>query len=251
MTRLSYEDVLEEVADNPVIRDVCIDEECFADVLAEALKNHPAPPPTQPPDMTNALQGNLSEFGIWDMGEKYWELFERRMTWSANADSPWKGSSSDGIDILALVSDEDELVLFVIEVKSSDGCGSNLVTGGNSSLQSDFDRLFDGPVQNRLIISVGRVLASLRFVHDRTDLEEQVKDMVGTRPTKCPSLRLIAVLVCNQGTTRDEQARERAFQRLAIHLTDVGWDESQITFRTVETNGVVNLLENVIEKATS
>ena len=246
-----YEDVLDQVAGKPVVREVCIDEEGLADVLADALKDHAASPPADPPDLTNALQGNLREFGVWDMGERYWSLFERRMTWTANADSPWKASSSDGVDILALSTNGDDFLLLVVEVKSSDGRGANLVTGGNSSLQSDFDRLFEGPVQDRLPISVGKVLTSLRLVHRRTDLEERVKGMVGISPDHCSSVRLLGVLVCNQGAARDEQARVRAFNRLTEHLVDAGWDASQISYRTIETDDLAALLDDVIEKATS
>jgi len=246
-----YDDVLDQVAGNPVVREVCIDQEGLADVLADALKGHPAPPPANTPHLTNALQGNLSEFGVWDMGERYWSMFERHMTWTANADSPWKASSSDGVDILALSTEGDDLLLLVVEVKSSDGHGANLVTGGNSSLQSDFDRLFEGPVQNRLPISVGKVLTSLRLVHRRTDLEEQVKGMVGSSPDRSASVRLVGVLVCNQGMARDEQARERAFDRLTEHLVRAGWDASQISYRTIETADLSALLDDVIDKATS
>jgi len=248
---LRYEDVLDRQGGNQVVREVCTDENGFADVLADALKDHAAPPPAKAPDLSNALQGNLSEFGVWDMGERHWSLFERHMTWTANADSPWKASSSDGVDILALPTIDDALVLLVVEVKSSDGCGANLVTGGNSSLQSDFDRLFEGPVQDRLLISVGKVLTSLRLVHRRTDLEERVKGMVGISPKCSRSVRLLGVLVCKQGMARDKQARERAFNRLTVHLKDAGWNASQISYRTIETDNLAALLDDVIVKATS
>ncbi len=247
---MDYDDVLEEVSDNLVVRDVCTDQDGFGDVLAAALKIHAAPPPVRTPELTKALQGNLSEYCVWDLGERYWSIFERRMTWTANADSPWKASSSDGVDILALAAD-NQLVLLVIEVKSSVGRGASLITGGNSSLQSDFDRLFEGPVQNRLPISVGKVLASLRLVHRQPELEEQVKEMVGMAPADCPSLRLMGVLVCKQGNNGDLQARGRAFERLTDHLTDIGWDASQITFRTVEVDDLTELLDEVIERATA
>lgn len=245
-----YDDVFDQQAGNPVVREVCTNEDSFANVLADALKGHAASPPADTPNLTNALQGNLSEFGVWDMGERYWSLFERRMTWPANADSPWKASSSDGVDILALAGSDDKLILLVVEVKSSGGHGANLVTGGNSSLQSDFDRLFEGPVQDRLPISVGRVLTSLRLVHHRTDLEEQVKGMVGISPMQCASVRLLGVLVCNQGTASDGQTRDRAFNRLASHLASEGWNTSQISFRTIETSDLAALLDDVIHKAT-
>lgn len=250
MSGLHYEDVLKQQRGNPVAREVCTDEDGFADVLADALRDHAAPPPADAPALSNALQGNLSEFCVWDMGERYWSLFERRMSWTANADSPWKASSSDGVDVLALETGDDALVLLVVEVKSSDGHGANLVTGGNSSLQSDFDRLFEGPVQDRLPISVGKVLTSLRFVHRRMDLEERVKAMVEPSPEGCSSVRLLGVLVCKQGTVQDEQARERAFTRLTDHLVGAGWDASQISYRTIETVNLAAFLNDVIDKAT-
>jgi len=251
MNDTDYKDVFKQIPGNPVVREFCVDEGGLANVLADALKAHAAPPPTRSPKSSNALQGNLSEFGVWDMGERYWSLFARQMTWTANADSPWKASSSDGVDILALSRRDDELFLLVVEVKSSDGRGANLVTGGNSSLQKDFDRLFQGPVQDRLPISVGKVLTSLRLVHRRTNLEERVKGMVGISPAHCSSVRLVGVLVCNQGTARDEQARERAFNRLTDHLVNAGWGASQISYRTIETDDLAALLDDVIDKATS
>lgn len=250
MNNPSYDDVLDEAFQNPVVRFLCIDDEGLAEVLATALKDHPAPPPAIAPKITNIRQGNLTEFGVWDIGEKHWSLLDRNMTWTANADSPWKASSTDGVDILALIT-EGQQFLLIIEVKSSDGHGSNLVTGANSSLQSDFDRLFEGDVQNRLAGSVGKVLASLRYVHRRPDLEEQVKEMVGTRPEDCPSLRLLGVLVCKRGINRSAVARRRAFTRLKNHLVDAGWDASQCEFRTVEVNGLIALLDEVIEKVVS
>jgi hypothetical protein len=245
-----YEEALRNRCGNSVTRDLCVDAQAFAGLLAYALKNHPAAPPSPAPKLTKTLQGNLTEFGVWDLGERYWSLYRRRMTWTANADSPWKASSSDGIDILALSHPKMD-VLLVIEVKSSEGAGANLVTGGASSLQSDFDRLFQGPVQNRLSISVGRGLASLRLVHQRPDLEEHVKSMVGAKPADCQSVKLVGVLVCSGGDHDDQRTRERAFGRLVQHLAGAGWHPSQLECHAIEVDDLKNLLAAVIDRATA
>lgn len=244
----AYASVLQRSTTKSIHREICTDAKGLAGALAGALRSHAAAPPRPAPDLTQALQGNLTEFGTWDLGERHWFLYERHMTWTANADSPWKASSSDGIDVLALVSQTD-LALFVMEVKSSNGHGANLITGSGSSLQSDFGRLFEGPVQERLIVSVGRVLTSLRLQHRRPDLEEPVKAMVGTTPAECASVKLVGVLLCNRGTAADEQTRERAFDRLATKLTAAGWTPEQLSFRTVEVESLATLLAQTVEGA--
>lgn len=234
-----------------VVREVCVSDDDLADVIVDALTSQAAKPPSQTPELTSPLQGNLSEFVVWDIGERYWAIFEQSMTWPANADSPWKASSSDGVDIVALQQDGENCGLLLIEVKSTNSAGAQLVTGGTSSLQSDFDKFFGGAVQDRLAISVGRVLTSLRLVHRRPDLEHQVLQMIGTRPDSCPSVQVVGVLVCNRGTNDDAECRDRAFNRLHLHLVDAGWNPRQISFRTIETAEVTRLFGDIVRKATS
>lgn len=244
-----YGAVLQDHVSGAVCRHLCVDQDGLADTLAAALRSHAAAPPSAAPALTAVLQGNLSEFGAWDLGERHWLLFERQMTWTANAESPWKGSSTDGIDILALPSQRD-LALLVVEVKSSEGGGANLVSGEGSTLQSDFSRLFDGAVQGRLFVSVGQVLSDLRFHRNRPDLEGHVKALVGTSPAECGGLRLVGVLLCNRGTQTDEQARDRAFARLTARLTALGWHAAQLAFRTVEVTSVQAMLTRTVNEAT-
>lgn len=244
-----YSDVLQTTVAAPVLRDICPDDLPLAQVLATALKAHPARPPMTAPSLDVRLQGNLTEFGAWDMGARHWFLFNRSMTWPANADSPWKGASSDGVDILALASGRTPGLL-VIEVKSSDGHGANLITGGGSSLESDFSKLFEGPVQGRIHVAAGKVMASLRFSHDRRDLEDAVRLMVGKTPATCEGLKLLGVLVCNGGPEDDAQKRFRAFQRLEEKLEALGWKKGDLSFRTVEVQGLSSLLNKTIAEAT-
>lgn len=55
---LRYEDVLDQQR-NPAVREVCTDEDGFADVLADALKDHAAP---QDVLVAARLAGNISRF---------------------------------------------------------------------------------------------------------------------------------------------------------------------------------------------
>jgi hypothetical protein len=246
-----YERALRHETANPLTRDICADESELAAILARALKGHPSPPPPTPPSLSRALQGNLSEFAVWDIGSRHWALIDRKMSWPANADSPWKASSSDGVDILSLVGADSQPVLVVIEVKSSTGNGSSLISGSGSTLQSDFDRLFRGPVQDRIFVSLGKVLTSLQYVHERPDLATAVKGLVGASPSECSSVQLAAVLVCCIGAQEDHHTRERAFARLSAHLLAAGWNTAQLTFRTIESEDIEALLRSIVSQSTS
>ncbi len=244
---MPYKKSLERDADPAIHREICIDDNELSLVLSQALRAHAAQPPKSVPSLSNNLQGNLGEFSVWDLGERHWLLYERGMTWCANADIPWKGGSSDGIDILALA--DQAAALFVIEVKATTGNGANLITGNNSSLIHDFDKLFEGKIQDRLLISVGRALASLRLHHRRPDLEEKLKAMVGTTPQECPSVQLVGVVMCQKGEASDVDARKRAFQRMAGVLKTAGWRDAQLSFRTIEVSDFQQMIKTVIEEA--
>jgi len=246
-----YSGVLHQVPGSPssaLQREICQSDDDLAIVLASALQAHAAQPPKSPPAINKALQGNLTEFAAWDLGDQYWLLYDREMSWATNAVSPWKASSSDGLDILALTG-ETNFALLVVEIKSSREHGANLVTGGNSSLQSDFAGLFAGSVQNRLQISLGTVLCGLRF-QGRRDLEEQVKTLVGESPSDSPGVNLLGVLFCKQGSTTDVEKRERAFERLKSILLTSGWESAQISFRSVELGNFQQFLDRTVTEAT-
>lgn len=241
---MPYKQVLAQTAHYPSERSVCRDDLKLAEVLASALRSHTAIlPSTRPTTIGTILQGNLCEFAVWDIGERHWALYPKKFTFTANAHSPWNSASSDGIDVVAL-PDQDTLLL--VEVKSSDGNGANLITGGDSSLQSDFDGLFQGKHQTRLASSVARLLYDLRYKHERSDLESRVAAMVGDKPATCPNVKLIGALICNAGRPDDVSARQRAFTRLATTLTRAGWRTTSLGFRTVEVEKLGTFLGHVL-----
>lgn len=245
---MPYTKSLKRNEDPKILREISIDDNELSLVLSAALRAHAAQPPRTSPELSSNLQGNLGEFSVWDLGERHWLLYNRAMTWCANADIPWKGSSSDGIDILALA--EDASTLFVIEVKATEGHGANLITGNNSALIHDFGKLFDGKIQERLSITVGRALSSLRLQHRRPDLEEKLKAMVGSSATECPLVKLVGVIICNKGNEDDAEKRQRAFQRLDSALQTAGWTAGQLSFRTVEVTDLNQVITSIIAEAT-
>jgi len=115
----------------------------FADTVAAALKLHPAAPPPRVPPLSNALQGNLCEFRIWDLGERFWCFYQRDLTWTTNASSPWRSSSDPGIDILGLPSPNGPLIVHVIEVKSSQGGGSGSIIGDKNGETSEVSQTWE------------------------------------------------------------------------------------------------------------
>lgn len=242
---MPYRSVLTQQTAGLIVRELCVSDAELAQVLADALKNHAAPPPKAAPAISANLQGNLGEFGVWDLGERHWLLYQKPFTWTANADSPWKANSTDGIDILAFVPNQP-CQLLVVEAKTTTGNGSNLITGNNSALIHDFQKLFEGSVQERLMITVGKALASLRLVHGRPDLEEKLKNLVGPTPAQCPALRLVGVIICHRGSAVDEAARARAFDRLRDALTAAGWNIGQLEFRTIEVTDLNDVLQKIV-----
>lgn len=225
------------------------DDSEFADIVAAALRSHPAAPPRQKPPLSKALQGNLCEFCVWDVGERFWYLYKRELTWPTNANSPWRPSSDPGVDILALTSGEDEPILLVIEVKSTSSGGSGFVDGDRSSLQTDFKHLFSGDVQSRLQNRVGAVVSDLTLKLKRPDLAEKVKEAVGTAANDSQGIKLVGVLICKRGNTRSQSARLEAFQRLHTWLLDNGWKNEQIESRCIEVEDLSKWLDQVIRRA--
>jgi len=221
----------------------------FAEVVATALRTHDAPPPVKEPAISNALQGNLAEFCVWDLGERRWRIYERKFTWTPNASSPWRPSSDPGIDILALTSVDDEPLALVFEVKSSRYDGSNLVHSGNSSLRADFEHLFMGDIQSRLAVRIGAVCSDLRSKYELPDLATKVKGVVGKGPSDSENIRLIGVLVCTRGDNQSQTTRSAAFGQLQTWLLSKGWKADQIECRCIEVGDFPNWLRQVITRA--
>ncbi|WP_253997954.1 hypothetical protein [Myxococcus qinghaiensis] len=222
-----------------------------AQLLANALKNHPSSEiPTNLPGLDNALQGNLSEFLAWELGEQHWLLFDRAWSWAPNAENPWRNSSDPGIDILAILTPDAELKLLVFEVKSSIGDGVALIAGVKSSLRTDFESLFRGAVQGRLACRVGRVLSSLKYHKGRADLIPVVKDIVGKNPASSPKISLVGLLICSQlkSAPNASERRQQAFEELSRLLRADGWVAQQVMLRCIETPSFSALLKQAISE---
>ena len=216
--------------------------------FVKSLSALPAPLPERRPRLHRSLQGNLSEFLVYDLGSDYWALFEKKWTWTANATTPWKKSSDPGLDILAIQHNQP-LKLLVTEVKSSAISGSKLVSGKGSTLKADFNGLFSSNAQGRLAMRIGAILSDLEFKMGRHDLVEPIKALVGTNPSSSPGVHLLGVLVCCLGdSARDQARRERAFARLHRWLLRKGWTPAQIQLRTIEVADVKKFLRRAIKR---
>ncbi len=246
---MPYSRCLQCNQDNCVHIDLVTDDAEFARVVAAALRAHDAPPPPKEPEITNALQGNLAEFCVWDLGERQWRIYERRFTWTPNANSPWRPGSDPGIDILALTSVDNEPLALVVEVKSSRYDGSNLVHSGNSSLRADFEHLFMGDIQSRLAVRIGAVCSDLNSKYGLPDLATKVKRVVGRGPSDSENIRLVGVLVCTRGDNQSQTTRSVAFGQLRTWLLNRGWKTEQIEYRCIEVGDFLNWLRQVIKRA--
>lgn len=226
------------------------DDKEFAQIVAAALRQHPAQPPMDKPTWSTALQGNLCEFSVWDIGERFWCLYDRHLTWTTNASSPWRSSSDPGIDVLALSAVEDQVLVWIIEVKSTSGGGSGTVDGKTDSLKVDFRHLFEGDVQARLLNRIGEVVSDLIFKYGDRELAQKVTDAVGTSPENSSGVFLVGTLVCRAGNRRSRSARSSAFERLVEWLIGKQkWNSSQIACRCIEVQDFSQWLDNVIEEA--
>lgn len=238
--------------DIPLTREIVQDDKEFAQAVLESMKRWLIELPTVRPAVKNVqtVRANLSEFSIWELGEKRWHLYTRRFFWPANKD-PWRISSNPGIDILA--TDDDKTVLLVIEVKSSDDDGSNLVTNAKDGLKGDFQRLFEGDVRTRLVTRVMDVVHDFQQQgHPR--LAQKIRDLVGSCPTNSPRVSLIGVLVCVRQGESAENRRKRAFERLHNWLAKdengQQWKPSQCHYYTVEINNLDEWLNHLLPKFT-
>jgi len=250
---MPYRDCIDSNCDGCTQIDSVRDDTEFADIVAQALRNHPAAPPRRRPSLSNTLQGNLCEFCVWDIGERFWHLYKKKFTWPANASNPWdRRQSNPGIDILALTSVVgDEPIVFVIEVKSSSHGGSGAIVGDGGSLQADFKRLMSGvdDVQTKLQIRAGALVSDLILQNERPDLAEKVNKAVGSSPDNCHGVKLIGVMVCKRGNTYSQSTRLTHFQELQAWLLSQGWKDEQIECHSIEIGDFSEWLGEVIERA--
>ena len=245
-----YHDVLDTLPDgNALQRNVSCDDASFGARIGRVLRSLLGRRPGQTPQISRALQGNLCEFCVWELGERHWALYEKQATWPANAKSPWRNSSKPGVDILA-VGTQDNAVL-VIEVKSSRGRGASAVTGNQNSLKDDFRRLFaEGAPDRRIWGSIQEVVTDL-ILRGESESAARIVDSVGSRPDECTGIRLIGVLVCRKGDTDESRrARREAFQRLHEWLREAGWGADQCEFRSVELVDFACWLSSFVDEVT-
>jgi hypothetical protein len=166
---MNYNEILSSEGDDtlPLRREMVLDDTQFAQIILEVTACHGVPRPDSISNPQN-VRANLSEFCVWELGSEHWRLFSKEFSWRANTD-PWRDSPDPGIDILA--TDENVKVLMVIEVKSSQDDGSDLINSQSKGLKGDFKSLFEGHGRTRLETRVcGDVAHTLRYYHGRPDL---------------------------------------------------------------------------------
>lgn len=225
------------------------DDQMFAHIVANALRSHSISPPSHLPELNNALQGNLCEFCIWDIGDRLWHIYSRTDTWPSNADSPWRPSSDPGIDILAIASANDSLSLIIVAAKSSQHSGHNLIIGNSSTLQSDFCHLFAGDIQSRLLARVGDILFELKIRRSLPDLAKKIECLVGATPAESPNVKLIGVLLCSRESDLAYQRRINAFKQLRTYLHTQGWCDKQMEFRCIEVSNFSQWITELMRRS--
>jgi hypothetical protein len=246
----NYKESLQGVQSGNIRREISKGDKSLAKALANALRAHPSPIPSSPPPLTNALQGNLAEFLVYDLGLSHWLLFDRKFSWASNAIAPWKESSDPGLDVLAFVFHPDNKIL-VIEVKSSVGTGTSSINEDESSLKNDFHKLFNGTSTSRLLFRLSEVFYELKFRREEPQLVQKLSKLVGISPATSAGVRLIGTLVCSKGvkTTLNVQSRTKAFNDLHQGLIAEGWKPEQIEFRCIELDSLKDFMTRVIQEA--
>ena len=246
---MDYNAILSSESDAtfPLRREMVLDDAQFAQVILEVTARYGMPRPDSISNSQN-VRANLSEFCVWDLGSEHWRLFSKRFSWPANKD-PWRESSDPGIDILA--TDENVEVLMVVEVKSSQDDGSDLINSQSRGLKGDFKSLFEGDGRTRLKTRVLDVQHDFRFQQERPDLAEKVASLVGDSPSRSPGVRLIGVLVCSDQQAQDK--RHRAFERLhnwLLHdeddVNDQKWQATQCKYFTIEFDSLTVWLDHLL-----
>jgi hypothetical protein len=249
---VDYSLVLNTEKDGLVFRDLSLCDDNFARLLAQSLlaMRLGSKVSNKIDEISVRIQGNLCEFFVWELGENHWEIYKKSNTAVANANSPFIGISRPGIDIVAF--DDDGKTIYILEVKSSQSDGINLIFNSASSLKADYQHLFEiGPAEERIWGSINELIADLCH-QGRKDIAENIKNNVGNKPENCKGVKLIGVLVCQRGdidsTSNDN--RKKAFNNLDSWLVNQGWRSEQCEYRTVEVTNFEKWLRNFIDQVT-
>lgn len=251
-TIIDYSQVLDGRKDGLVSREFSLCDDNFADFLAQSLLSmRLGIKPSQNFDKKSVrIQGNLCEFCIWELGENHWGIYKKINTTVANAKSPLIDHSQSGIDIVAI--GDDGKTIYIIEVKSSQSDGKNLIFSNSSSLKTDFQHLFEvGAVEERIWGSITELIADLSL-HGKDDIAEYVKNSVGNKPELCKGVKLIGVLVCQRSDSMnvDENDNVNAFARLHSWLMEQGWQAHQCEYHTIEIADFEKWLKSFIDGVT-
>ncbi len=246
-----YSSIFDGQKDGIISRDISLNDEDFAELVAQNMLNIIGRTPSlKSAEISTRLQGNLCEFCIWDLGDQHWKLYSKSNTVTANAKSPWRDNSKSGIDIVAI--SEDGKRIFLIEVKSTQGGGSDAIFNEESSLKADFQHLFEvKSVEERIWGSIDEIIADLK-IRGKSDIAESVKNGVGSTPDECTGIKLVGVIVCKKGENiRSHNARKEAFENLTNWLIAQGWGASQHEYRTVEVIDFENWLQKFVRWVTA
>jgi len=245
-----YKDSLQGSKLANIHREVSQNDKTLVQAFVNALRSLPSPKPDTPPPLTNALQGNLAEFLVYDLSLSHWLLFDRKFSWASNAISPWKDSSDPGLDVLAFVFKPNDKIL-IIEVKSSIGTGTTSITEDESSLKNDFKKLFNGTSTSRLLMRLSEAFYELKYGREQPELIRRLAGLVGISPGTSAGVKLIGTLVCSKGTRTalNVENRTKAFQELHQWLINEGWKTDQIEFRCIELDNLKEFMTQVIQEA--
>lgn len=245
---MSYDEILSGDNDEtlPLRREMVLDDARFAQMILDVTEKSGFP---RPDSVANpqTVRANLGEFCVWELGSEHWQLFSKKLCLPANKD-PWRASSDPGVDILA--TDEEVSLLMVIEVKSSQDDGSDLVNDQSKGLKGDFRSLFEGDGRTRLKTRVLDLQYEFRFRFERVDLAEKVASLVGDSPSSSPDVRLVGVLVCSN--EQAQERRKRAFGRLHTWLVedqghdDEKWQAHQCRYFVIELSSLSNWIGHLL-----
>lgn len=246
---IDYSQVLDVRKDGLVSREFSLCDDNFASFLAQSLLSmRLGIKPSQNLDKKSVrIQGNLCEFCVWELGENHWGIYKKLNTTVANAKSPLIDHSQAGIDIVAI--SDDGKTIYLVEVKSSQSDGKNLIFSNSSSLKTDFQHLFEvGAVEERIWGSITELIADLSL-HGKNDIAEYVKNSVGNKPELCKGVKLIGVLVCQRSVV-DGDDNISAFAKLHSWLMEQGWQSQQCEYHIIEIADFKKWLNHLLDEVT-
>jgi hypothetical protein len=246
-----YRDFLLPLEDDLIQRDVCDNSDAFVEQLAQALLSLLRRRPKKVTRTSPALQGNICEFCVWELGSQHWKLYRKSFSWPANAKSPLRANSNPGVDIVAIDDNADKV--YVIEVKSTKSGGGQYIDGDSSSLKQDFSHLFEKPKtapEDRIWGSINAVVADLS-IQGCPELADKVNAAVGDDVESSTGVQLVGVIVCKKGQdTRSHGTRKQHFLELKSWLLSEGWKANQCKFRTVELEDFEVWYKSFLRKVT-